>query len=385
MIREDLVSSAIAFLQDPSVAASPIEKRKAFLQSKNLTEEEVSVALARAGEDQSYSTPSTQYSPPNYTYNNTQSVRQSPQAPYGYGYGSYQSGVWGQQPPELPRRDWRDWFIMATVTGGVSYGLYTVAKRYVMPLISPPTPPQLEQDKASIDASFSRAFSLIDQLATDTATLKSAEAERTERLDTALQEVEAVISELKAANKRREDDSRRIGDEVRGLKEMIPKALEGWKAEEDVKLKELGAGLKSLKILVGNRVGGDQSTTIAPGRPSQFSERIGASGSSTPRESMSQAPPYTAPTYTLNGVSEKQDETSSSVTPSSAPAHAPGVNVPKREVTSPFKFDSRPGGRATIPAWQMAAANNSKATKIPAPETAKVDGSAEGSEASVDA
>ena len=27
-----------------------------------------------------------------------------------------------------PRRDWRDWFIMATVTGGVSYGLYTVAK-----------------------------------------------------------------------------------------------------------------------------------------------------------------------------------------------------------------------------------------------------------------
>ena len=28
----------------------------------------------------------------------------------------------------LPRRDWRDWFVMATVTGGVSYGLYTVAK-----------------------------------------------------------------------------------------------------------------------------------------------------------------------------------------------------------------------------------------------------------------
>lgn len=34
--------------------------------------------------------------------------------------------------PELinrpPRRDWRDWFIMATVSSGVSYGLYIFAK-----------------------------------------------------------------------------------------------------------------------------------------------------------------------------------------------------------------------------------------------------------------
>jgi hypothetical protein len=28
----------------------------------------------------------------------------------------------------LPRRDWRDWFIMATVVGGVGFGLYVTAK-----------------------------------------------------------------------------------------------------------------------------------------------------------------------------------------------------------------------------------------------------------------
>lgn len=27
-----------------------------------------------------------------------------------------------------PKRDWRDWFIMATVMGGVGYGLYFVTK-----------------------------------------------------------------------------------------------------------------------------------------------------------------------------------------------------------------------------------------------------------------
>jgi peroxin-14 len=38
---------------------------------------------------------------------------------YGNPYG---------QPPDPPARDWRDWFIMAVVTSGVTYGLYTLAK-----------------------------------------------------------------------------------------------------------------------------------------------------------------------------------------------------------------------------------------------------------------
>jgi peroxin-14 len=38
-----------AVLQDPSVASSPLEKRIAFLQSKNLTKEEIDTALLRAG------------------------------------------------------------------------------------------------------------------------------------------------------------------------------------------------------------------------------------------------------------------------------------------------------------------------------------------------
>jgi peroxin-14 len=28
----------------------------------------------------------------------------------------------------MPRRDWRDWFIMATVVSGVSYGIYSLGK-----------------------------------------------------------------------------------------------------------------------------------------------------------------------------------------------------------------------------------------------------------------
>lgn len=89
-IRESLIESAISFLRDPSVASAPIEKRIAFLQSKNLTQEEVDVALARAGGDDAAGVAqSTAVNPSGYAYRTT-----GPPAQYG-GYPSY----WQQPPP----------------------------------------------------------------------------------------------------------------------------------------------------------------------------------------------------------------------------------------------------------------------------------------------
>ena len=164
MVREDLIEGAISFLQDPSVASAPVDQRVAFLRSKNLTQEEIDVSLARVGQ-----APSSQGASTTASYQ-----RQRP-PPQQYGYQQQQQPYWGQPPPEPPRRDWRDYFIMATVMGGLGYGLYWTAKRYITPLIAPPTPPQIEQDKAGIDASFDKAFALLDQLATDTQELKDAE------------------------------------------------------------------------------------------------------------------------------------------------------------------------------------------------------------------
>lgn len=104
-------------LQDPSVSASPIESRIAFLQSKNLTQEEVDAALARAGGDNVSQANYQNYAP-------QQQIARPPPT-----YGGYQQYPWQQPPPpEVPKRDWRDWFIMATVMGGVGYGVYAVAK-----------------------------------------------------------------------------------------------------------------------------------------------------------------------------------------------------------------------------------------------------------------
>ena len=96
MIREDLVASAVSFLRDPTVAAAALDKRIAFLQSKNLSQEEINTALARVSDT-----------------SHTSVVVASPQAhhaspgqqmgqPLGYGYefGPYQGGPWTRAMPE---------------------------------------------------------------------------------------------------------------------------------------------------------------------------------------------------------------------------------------------------------------------------------------------
>ncbi|RFU35402.1 hypothetical protein B7463_g990, partial [Scytalidium lignicola] len=333
-IREDLVASAVTFLQDPSVSSSPIESRIAFLQSKNLTQEEVDAALARAGGEAP--TPAANYS--NYA-----SQQQAARPPQVGGYGAYPPFNY-QQPPEVPKRDWRDWFIMATVTGGIGYGLYFLAKRYVYPVIAPPTPPQLEQDKKAIDDSFEKAFALLDQLAKDTETLKSAEQTRTERLDSALADVENVINDLKMASRRREEDSRRIGDEVRTLKDLIPTAIESQKTTTDNRLKELNSELKSLKTLLSQRM-----NTPTPAAPTSFSRTPG-SGTSVATTSTQ---PTTVSGTTVNG------STSSDSTPkvSNGIGGDSPSSLPPRS-SSPFTTGVL-AGRAAIPAWQMAASSKS--------------------------
>lgn len=39
-----------------------------------------------------------------------------------------------------PKRDWRDWFIMATVTIGVGYGVYEIAKVRTPSFLNPNAP-----------------------------------------------------------------------------------------------------------------------------------------------------------------------------------------------------------------------------------------------------
>ncbi|KAJ0163448.1 Peroxisomal membrane protein PEX14 [Colletotrichum tanaceti] len=327
-IREDIVASATQFLQDPSVASSSIENRVSFLRTKNLTQEEIDAALSRVGAQ-----PAPVAAPGPMAV-----AQQQQQQPYYQPYPP-QYAAW-QPPPPPPKRDWRDWFIMATVVGGVSYGAYTLAKRYVYPLIAPPTPERLEQDKKSIEEQFDKAFGLVEQLARDTEELKAAERERTENLDTALTDLETIMQELRSANTRREIETQRVKDDVQILKDSIPKAMNTQKDLTDSRLKEVNSELTSLKTLITQRMNAASSSATT--------NSLRTGGNATPTSSgpnRSGAPPGDD-----NQSASTESTTNSETTKTTS---TPSFNRP-----SPFSGAT--GTKASIPAWQMAMASKDK-------------------------
>ncbi|KAG5929322.1 hypothetical protein E4U53_002468 [Claviceps sorghi] len=334
-VREDLVASAV-ILQDPSVASSTVENKISFLRSKNLTEEEIGVALARVGGPAS---PAAQYGtslPP------PPPPPPSSAPPQQY-YPPYAQQAWQPIPqqPE-PRRDWRDWFIMATVVSGVGYGLYSLTKRYVSPLIAPPTPERLEQDKKSIEEQFDRAFALVEQVVKDTEALKDAEQQRTEKLDSAIAELETVMADLKSANRRREDDAQRIRDEVQTLKLAIPKAMEHQKSLTDTRLSEINTELTSLKTLLSQRLASGSSSVTTNSHSRSTGATLASSRSPTPTG----PPPESSNSESSNTLSTSVEASKST---------APGtVNR-----AAPFAASGGSATKASIPAWQMAAAASS--------------------------
>lgn len=216
-----------------------------------------------------------------------------------------------------------------------------------MPLISPPTPPQLEADKASIDASFNRAFALIEQLTADTTKLQISEAERTEKLDSSFEGIDSIVEDLKAANMRREAESKVIADQVQGLKELVPKALQGWKASGDAKMEELSLEVQSLKRLLENKVGRSGGSSGPTGRG--YAPPT-ANGNEKSSDGFSMLPPAS------NGTASPNKES-----PGVPSAPAPGITSPKQDSPAPSNSFERGDRRAAIPAWQMAAAGKSGA------------------------
>jgi peroxin-14 len=223
--------------------------------------------------------------------------------------------------------------------------MLTTVQRYVFPLVSPPTPERLEQDKKAIDEQFEKAFALVEQLAKDTEVLKAAEQERTQRLDSALLELETVMNDLKSANRRREDEAQRVRDDVQALKDAIPKALDGQKDLTDSRLKEVNRELTSLKSLIAQRL--NPTAAAAPATLQTVN------GNTEPTRSSS--PPSVSMTATANGNSDNESSAKAGGDDARRKDYQDYVSGLARN--SPFS-SGIPQSKAAIPAWQMAMSGN---------------------------
>lgn len=346
-MREDLVKSAVAFLNDPKVADATLAKRIEFLESKGLNKEEIQEALQRANNGESGASSGS---------TTTSSSSSAPAVPYRPSYAV------AQPPPPLPTRDWKDYFVMATVSCGVAYGIYEVARRYVLPLVVPPTPSSLEADKEALEAEFARTEALVEQLQKDTAEIKESEEKRRDEFKKMVDEAYDAIENLKSQSERRESDMKLIKSHVESVKDSLPKALERHRTQQDTALKELQNELRSLKQLVQNRVN-RTGPPIPPASSVPSSLPLGSrsvsggqplgspgSGSSTPGP--------------LGASAASTASTGATTAPTSTPAPSAATSNPAANATNSAAPSDRANGtpspRPGIPAWQLAAANKAK-------------------------
>jgi len=137
---------------------------------------------------------------------------------------------------------------------------------------------------------------------------------------------------------------------VRGLRDLIPKALDAQKESTDNRLKELSTELKSLKTLIGNRM------SAGPARPTT-APYYGAGQSQSPvtTPNVNSTPLAPAPQSASTPASSEQigGQTSSNAAASSTPTTEKPVQ----------SWRGNQSGRAAIPAWQMAAAKKTEEPK----------------------
>ncbi|XP_052718709.1 peroxisomal membrane protein PEX14-like [Crassostrea angulata] len=119
--REDMISTAVKFLQNPKVRKSPLHQKRAFLERKGLSKEEIEMAVQRSGvtEENIANTPSTQ---------NTVT-------PYGAPIPGQGPQVYQQLAPYSGWTRMRDILSIIALAGGLSYAAYRFYKEVIRPLL----------------------------------------------------------------------------------------------------------------------------------------------------------------------------------------------------------------------------------------------------------
>lgn len=192
MPREDLIATAVNFLENPRVQGSPLSHKRAFLLKKGLTAEEIDTAIERSR------VVNTSSSHPQLV---PHPVSAPPLPP---------------PPPQLLQPEYSFWsqvshFSSSVVIIGVAcYGAYYVYKRYVEPFLRGWDSPKSRPDRLSqVQEQITALTEAIQQLREAVASLelvvsedrrlpKSTEAVDSVKQDSAISELKSEVLSVKA-------------------------------------------------------------------------------------------------------------------------------------------------------------------------------------------
>lgn len=322
-MNDELIKSAVSFLRDPNVSSSPLNKKIEFLQSKGLNEQEVEEALKRANDTASAPTQllvANQSYAPQQNYNTP--------APLDY----------YNVAPQVPDRTWKDYFIMATATAGVTYGLYQVVSRYLIPSIIPPGQSRVDEDKEKIDEEFIKIDKVLEQMALEQKEIKESNAAKLKEIDVVIDNVNDFLSKYNKDKLKFDDDLRLMKLEVDNLQNAVEKNMKLTKDNISDELSDISEELTSLRNLIKAR-----------SESSAGSERKVAPVSSIPSASeiLKRAKSNQATGKPHNEQPAKVEPSSGVKTPVSSGNPSPNTHSPVTQAPPGEVF------AAGIPDWQL--------------------------------
>ncbi|GAA5820217.1 hypothetical protein JCM3770_006064 [Rhodotorula araucariae] len=322
--RTQLLASAVSFLRDPATASSPLAQRIAFLESKGLAQPEIELALQQAG-----------------------SPSAAPPAPYAarrgpYGPPMHHPGAGGMQEFQ---RDWRDWFIMGVVGGGVGWLAVKLAQKFLVPHLQPPTETDLEASQRALEAKYDEAAELLKTLQESTDAVAQNLDEQKRGVEKELEEVRSAVREMREGEKKRDEWAQNVGRQVDDMVKSLPGLLDKQASAQTSSLADLQTELKSLKSLLIARRPAAPSPT-----PSASSPASTPAASSAPSSLPFNIKPPGLPAWQLKGSSA-----ASTPAPAAASAPAPaqtsasgGYAVPDTAAAVEGDKDKDPGASGVL-------------------------------------
>ncbi|QLQ77992.1 hypothetical protein HG537_0A02390 [Torulaspora globosa] len=228
--RKELLQSAVSFLGDASVKEAPLTKKVEFLQSKGLTQEEVELALREAQE-------------------------KSIGKPRGSSYRELSGNrddetIYEAIPPPIPRRDWKDYFVMATATAGLVYGVYELTRRYVIPNLLPESKNKLEQDKEEIQSYFDKVDKVLNAIEEEQERSRARDDEKLEELESTIYQLQTSLEKTNKMRDKMEDEFKMLKLEIINLQSTIDKQI--LNKENVRELEKVNNELSSLKNLINS-------------------------------------------------------------------------------------------------------------------------------------
>ncbi|QLG72466.1 hypothetical protein HG535_0D01740 [Zygotorulaspora mrakii] len=319
--RKQLLESAVSFLSDPSIKNAPLTKKVEFLQTKGLSQEEVEAAL-RQSQDQSK---------PENLADNTQWSAVPTRNDY----------VYEAVPPPLPRRDWKDYFIMASVSAGLIYGVYEFTKRYVVPNILPESKSKLEQDKKEIQDQFSRVDKVLDAIEQEQEAFRVRDQEKLAELDVTLGQLKKCLEYTTRTREKMEDDFRMLKLEMTNLQNSIDKFI--IKKDNSAALEKINSELNSLKSLIKN-------SGFAEGSHGSSAESLGRNKSPIPNNAVPSADSIPSAADILAKLNmNKKDKSIDSNEPAWKKAREESLGSSTYSIP---EWQKSPLNQVTVPNWQ---------------------------------